>query len=173
MPPRIGNYHGRPAITFCNSLKLDQSAPGLTCADRHSAAPRRLPCDGAGSGGARGARNGHATAPFTGECQSFLDNLIAGLGQIGATYKDAKVRQVDILVWQGQRLADAVRQVGVTEVTYHRWYQEFGGPKNNQAKRPKEPRQDTPKRIVERAVSVARDIAPQSKTKPDFTSFEE
>ena len=85
----------------------------------------------------------------------------------------AKLRQIDILVSQGQRLADAVRLVGVTEMTYHRWYQKFGGPKNNQAKRPKEPRQDAPKRIVEGAVSVARDFAPQSKTKPDFTSFEE
>jgi signal transduction histidine kinase len=30
------------------------------------------------------ARNGHTTALFTDECQSFLDNVIAGLGKIGA-----------------------------------------------------------------------------------------
>jgi hypothetical protein len=39
---------------------------------------------GAGSRGARGARNGHTTALFAEECQSFLDNVIAGLGQFGA-----------------------------------------------------------------------------------------
>jgi hypothetical protein len=32
----------------------------------------------------RGARNGHTTALFADECQSFLDNVIAGLGQIGS-----------------------------------------------------------------------------------------
>jgi hypothetical protein len=36
---------------------------------------------GAGSRGTLGARNGHTTALFAGECQSFLDNLIAGLGR--------------------------------------------------------------------------------------------
>jgi hypothetical protein len=30
------------------------------------------------------ARNGHSTALFAEECQSFLDNVMAGLGQIGA-----------------------------------------------------------------------------------------
>ena len=30
------------------------------------------------------ARNGHSTALFAEECQSFLDNVIAGLDQIGA-----------------------------------------------------------------------------------------
>jgi hypothetical protein len=29
-------------------------------------------------------RSGHSTALFAYECQSFLDNLIAGLGEIGA-----------------------------------------------------------------------------------------
>ena len=31
----------------------------------------------------------------------------------------AKLRQVDVLVSQGQNVADAVRQIGVTEVTYY------------------------------------------------------
>ena len=39
----------------------------------------------------------------------------------------AKLRQVDVLVSQGQNLADAIRQIGVSEVTYYRWRQEFGG----------------------------------------------
>jgi putative transposase len=49
-----------------------------------------------------------------------------------------KLRQVDALVAQGQGVADAVRSIGVTEVTYHRWRQEFGGLKTEQIKRPKE-----------------------------------
>ena len=47
----------------------------------------------------------------------------------------AKLRQVDVLVAQGQSVADAVRAVGVTEVTYHRWRQEYGGLKADQVKR--------------------------------------
>jgi transposase-like protein len=50
----------------------------------------------------------------------------------------AKLRQVDVLVSQGRSVADAVRAIGVTEVTYYRWRQEFGGLKIDQIKRPKE-----------------------------------
>ncbi len=39
----------------------------------------------------------------------------------------AKLRQVDVLTSQGQSMADAIRQIGVSEVTYYRWRQEFGG----------------------------------------------
>jgi putative transposase len=49
-----------------------------------------------------------------------------------------KLRQVDVLVAQGQSVADAVRSIGVTEVTYYRWRQEFGGLKTEQIKRLKE-----------------------------------
>ena len=50
----------------------------------------------------------------------------------------AKLRQVDVLVSQGVSVADAVRQIGVTEVTYYRWRQEYGGLKLDQVKRLKE-----------------------------------
>ena len=50
----------------------------------------------------------------------------------------AKLRQVDVLVSQGQAVAEAVRSIGVTEVTYYRCRQEFGGLKLNQVKRLKE-----------------------------------
>jgi putative transposase len=46
----------------------------------------------------------------------------------------AKLRQVDVLV-QGQNMADAIRQIGVSEVTFYRWRQEFGGLKIGQVKR--------------------------------------
>ena len=50
----------------------------------------------------------------------------------------AKLRQVDVLVSQGKSVAEAVRAIGVTEVTYYRWRQEFGGLKSDQVKRMKE-----------------------------------
>lgn len=50
----------------------------------------------------------------------------------------AKLRQVDVLSSQGMPMADAIRQIGVSEVTYYRWRQEYGGLKSNQVKRLKE-----------------------------------
>ena len=41
----------------------------------------------------------------------------------------AKLRQVDVLVSQGQNMAEAICQIGVSEVTFYRWRQEFGGRK--------------------------------------------
>ena len=49
-----------------------------------------------------------------------------------------KLRQVDVLVSQGQSVADAIRSIGVTEVSYYRWRREFGGLKTDQVKRMKE-----------------------------------
>ena len=50
----------------------------------------------------------------------------------------SKLRQVDVLVAQGTPVADAIRSIGVTEVTYYRWRQEYGGLKSSQVKRMKE-----------------------------------
>ena len=47
----------------------------------------------------------------------------------------AKLRQVDVLTSQGQSVADAVRSIGVTEVTYYRWRRDYGGLKSDQVKR--------------------------------------
>lgn len=47
----------------------------------------------------------------------------------------AKLRQVDVLTSQGMSVADAIRQIGVSEVTYYRWRQEYGGLKSDQVKR--------------------------------------
>jgi len=47
----------------------------------------------------------------------------------------AKLRQVDVLVSQGTSMADAIRKIGVSEVTFYRWRQEFGGLKTDQVKR--------------------------------------
>ena len=50
----------------------------------------------------------------------------------------AKLRQVDVLVSQGQPVAEAVRSIGVTQFTYYRWRREYGGLKTDQVKRLKE-----------------------------------
>jgi putative transposase len=50
----------------------------------------------------------------------------------------AKLRQVDVLISQGTALADAIRSIGVTEVTYYRWRNEYGGLKCDQVKRLKD-----------------------------------
>jgi putative transposase len=50
----------------------------------------------------------------------------------------AKLRQVDVLMAEGKPVADAVRAIGVTEVTYYRWRNEYGGLKGDQVKRLKE-----------------------------------
>ena len=54
----------------------------------------------------------------------------------------AKLRQVDVLVSQGQSVAEAVRAIGVMQFTYYRWRKEFGGLKTNQVKRLKHVEKD-------------------------------
>ena len=63
----------------------------------------------------------------------------------------AKLRQVDVLMAQGRQVADAVRAIGVTEVTYYRWRNEYGGLKGDQVKRLKE--LETENSRLRRAVS--------------------
>jgi transposase-like protein len=47
----------------------------------------------------------------------------------------AKLRQVEVLQSQGMAVVDAIRQIGVTEVTYYRWRKEYGGMRTDQLKR--------------------------------------
>ena len=62
-----------------------------------------------------------------------------------------KLRQVDVLTSQGSTVADAIRQIGVTEITYYRWRKEFGGLQTNQVRRIKDLEQDNAR--LRRAVS--------------------
>jgi transposase-like protein len=50
----------------------------------------------------------------------------------------AKLRQVEVMTGQGTSMADAIRLIGVTEVTYYRWRSEYGGMKLDQVRRLKE-----------------------------------
>ena len=63
----------------------------------------------------------------------------------------AKLRQVDVLTSQGESVAAAIRSIGVTEVTYYRWRQEFGGLRSDQVKRLKD--LETENTRLRRAVS--------------------
>lgn len=47
----------------------------------------------------------------------------------------AKLRQVDVRVSQGQSVGDAIRSIGVTEVMYDRWREEYGGLRSDQVRR--------------------------------------
>src|SRR5665647_2806412 len=49
-----------------------------------------------------------------------------------------KLRQVEVLTAQGRPVAEAIRSIGVTEVTHYRWRSEYGGLKGDQVKRLKE-----------------------------------
>ena len=49
-----------------------------------------------------------------------------------------KLRHADVLLGQGRKVAEVVKALGVTEVTYYRWRQEYGGMTTAQAKRLKE-----------------------------------
>ncbi len=49
-----------------------------------------------------------------------------------------KLRHADVLLGQGKKVAEIVKALGVTEVTYYRWRQEYGGMTTAQAKRLKE-----------------------------------
>ncbi len=50
----------------------------------------------------------------------------------------ARLRQVEVLTGQGTPVADAIWAIGVTEATYCRWRQEFGGLKPDQVRRLRE-----------------------------------
>ena len=50
----------------------------------------------------------------------------------------AKLRQVEVLQGQGLTIAEAVRQIGVTQQTYYRWRKQYGGMNRTQLKRLKE-----------------------------------
>src|SRR6266404_1243610 len=79
----------------------------------------------------------------------------------------AKLQQVDVLVAQGQSIADATRQVGITESRYYRWRQERGALKRNEVKDPKKPAHEAPKGLAQGEASAVRDNARQMEFKTE------
>lgn len=49
-----------------------------------------------------------------------------------------KLREADVLLGQGKTIAEACKQLGVTDHTYFRWRKAYGGLKVDQAQRLKE-----------------------------------
>ena len=55
----------------------------------------------------------------------------------------SKLRQDEVLQEQGMTIADAVRQIGVTQQTFYRWRKLYGGMGRSQLKRLKELEKET------------------------------
>jgi transposase-like protein len=53
-----------------------------------------------------------------------------------------KLREADVMQSKGQSIAEACRQLGVTETTYYKWRKEYGGLQVDQAKRFKQLEQE-------------------------------
>ena len=49
-----------------------------------------------------------------------------------------KLRQAEVLLAQGQTVAQISKTLGITDQTYYRWRKEYGGVKTDQAKRLKD-----------------------------------
>ena len=62
-----------------------------------------------------------------------------------------KPREVEVALAQGETVARAVRQVGVTEQTYYRWRNEYGGLSTDQARKLKKLEQENAR--LKRAVA--------------------
>jgi transposase len=45
-----------------------------------------------------------------------------------------KLRQVEVLVGQGMKRIDAIREIGVVEQTFYRWRKQYGGMGTDQVK---------------------------------------
>jgi len=61
-----------------------------------------------------------------------------------------KLREGDALLNTGQSVAQVIQHLGVSEATYHRWREQYGGMKAQEAKRLKELEQENTrlKRLV-------------------------
>jgi len=50
----------------------------------------------------------------------------------------SKLREADVLISQGKKVVEVIKALGITDVTYYRWRQEYGGMSVPQVKRLKE-----------------------------------
>lgn len=62
----------------------------------------------------------------------------------------AKLREADAMLGSGRSIGQVVQQLGVSEQTYHRWRNQYGGMKASDAKRLKQLEQENTrlKRVV-------------------------
>src|SRR5512143_1020836 len=61
-----------------------------------------------------------------------------------------KLREAEVLISKGESVAQVIRKLGVSDVTYYRWRKEYGGMQVEQARRLKEMEQENArlKRLV-------------------------
>ena len=61
-----------------------------------------------------------------------------------------KLREAERLIGEGKTIPEAAKELGISEQTYHRWRNQYGGMKANDAKRLRELEREnaTLKRIV-------------------------
>lgn len=50
----------------------------------------------------------------------------------------SKLREADILLGQGHTVAQVIKAIGISDVTYYRWRKEYGGMNTSQAKKLRE-----------------------------------
>ena len=82
-----------------------------------------------------------------------------------------KLREVERLLGEGQTIAEAAKQVEISEQTYHRWRNQYGGMKADDAKRLRELERESArlKRIVadkELEIDALKEIARRETGKP-------
>jgi putative transposase len=53
-----------------------------------------------------------------------------------------KLREAEVLLSKGETVAQVIRKLGISDVTYYRWRKEYGGMQVDQAKRMKELEQE-------------------------------
>ena len=53
-----------------------------------------------------------------------------------------KLREGEVLISKGESVAQVIRKLGVSDVTYYRWRKEYGGMQVEQARRLKEMEQE-------------------------------
>ena len=69
-----------------------------------------------------------------------------------------KLREAEVLQGKGQSIAEACRQIAVSEQTYYKWRREYGGLQVDQAKRFKELEQEN-SRLRRLVADLSMDVA--------------
>jgi transposase-like protein len=59
-----------------------------------------------------------------------------------------KLREAEVILEQGTKIGEVCRKLGVSEQTYYRWREEYGGMRVDQAKRLKETENIRLKKLV-------------------------
>jgi transposase-like protein len=67
-----------------------------------------------------------------------MEDMVMSRKRFSAEEIVNKLRESDVLIARGQSIAQACKQIGVTDQTYYRWRKEYGGVKTDQARRLKE-----------------------------------